>query len=132
MSAPSRFTTVPGHERADNGDAGSSGARTQAVFRTVNEEISRVADGFAVDEALELVCECEHGNCFARLSLPRDEYEAIRRFPTRFLIRADHVGPDERVVHERDGYAVVEKTGPGAETAILSDPRKQMDNKAAT
>jgi hypothetical protein len=100
-------------------------ARSQVLFRELNEQIRRIADSFGVDEELELVCECEHGDCFARLSLSVDDYETIRRFPTRFVTRPEHVGPDDRIVHETTLYVVIEKIGPSAETAILRDPRRR-------
>jgi hypothetical protein len=87
--------------------------RSQALLRELNEEIRRIADGFGVDEDLELVCECEHGECFARLSLSADDYEAVRRFPTRFVTKPEHAGPDDRIVHETALYVVIEKIGPG-------------------
>jgi hypothetical protein len=46
-----------------------------------------------------------------------------RRFPTRILVRLEHLSADERIVEETTGYAVVEKVGPGARTAILLDRR---------
>jgi hypothetical protein len=119
MSAPSQTGQSPGRPAAFGEDSGSTGTRRQALFRDLNEEIRRVADGFAVDERLELVCECEHADCFARLSVSHRAYQEVRLFPTRFLIRREHLSADERIVEETTGYAVVEKVGPGAQTAIL-------------
>jgi hypothetical protein len=85
--------------------------RSQVLFRELNEEIRRIADSFGVDEDLDVVCECEHGDCFARLSLSVDDYETVRRFPTRFVTRPEHVGPDDRIVHETTLYVVIEKIG---------------------
>jgi hypothetical protein len=64
-------------------------------------------------------------DCFAPISVSRDAYEAIRTFPTRFLTKSEHVNADDRVLQETVVFAVVEKVGPGAETAILLDPRKR-------
>jgi len=114
---------APGRPGTSGDHLGSTGTRRQALFRDLNEEIRRVSDGFALDEPLELVCECGRGECFARLSVSHQAYEAVRRFPTRFVIRVDHQSTDERVVEETNGYAVVEKVGSGAETAILLDRR---------
>jgi hypothetical protein len=97
---------------AQQTDTAANPARSQALFRELNEEIRRIADSFGVDEDLELVCECGHGDCFARLSLSADAYEAVRRFPTRFLTKPEHVGPDDRIVHETALYVVIEKIGP--------------------
>src|SRR5947207_429873 len=110
---------------ADSADFGPPAARRQALFRDLNEEIRRIANTFGGDEDLELVCECEHGDCYARLPVSPDTYEGVRRFPTRFLTKPEHIGPDDRVVQETDLYVVVEKIGPSAEVAILRDPRKR-------
>lgn len=129
MSRTVHVKTVRSRRRPKGDERDFSGARGQALFREMNEEIRRVAEGFDVDDRLELVCECEHDDCFARLTLTPVEYEAIRRFPTRFLTRADHVGADERVVVHTGRYVVVEKIGAGAEHAILHDPRKHATRK---
>jgi hypothetical protein len=111
-------------------ESAGTGARRQVLFRLLNEEIRRIADSFDADEALELCCECELGDCFARLHVSHQQYEAVRRFPTRFLVLADHVGPEERVVEVLSGSraVVVEKVGAGARTAILGDSRKHSAN----
>jgi hypothetical protein len=115
---------------AADGDGAATGARRQVLFRDLNEEIRRIADSFDADEALELCCECELGACFARLIVSHQQYEAVRRFPTRFLVLADHVNPDERIVEVLSGSSavVVEKVGLGARTAILGDSRKRSAN----
>jgi hypothetical protein len=80
----------------------------QVLFRTVNEELGRLGESFGVDGDLELVCECREGDCLARLSVPRAEFEAVRGVPARFLVAADHVNPTETVVSRGARYAVVE------------------------
>lgn len=123
MSIPQRAEAAA----VPDGDGAASGARRQVLFRDLNEEIRRIADSFDADAALELCCECELG-CFARLSVSHQQYEAVRRFPTRFLVLADHVSPEERVVEVLSGTdsVVVEKIGAGARTAILGDSRKRV------
>jgi hypothetical protein len=98
-------------------------ANGQITFRQVNEEIRRLADNSDFDE-LDVFCECEHGDCLTQFSVPIDDYEAVRRFPTHFLVRPTHLGPDERIVQETSHYVVVEKVGDGAAAAISHDPRK--------
>jgi hypothetical protein len=117
--------SAPSHEQAPP-LPGALGARRQALRRDLNEEIERIEASFDVDEPLELVCECEHADCFARLTVSHEAFEAVRRFPTRFLIRREHLSADERVVEETTRYAVVEKVGPGAQTAILLDRRNDQ------
>jgi hypothetical protein len=82
--------------------------RGKVLFRTVNEEIGRLAESFGVDGDLELVCECRDRDCLARLSVPRAEFEAVRSVLARFLVAADHVSPTETVVSRGARYAVVE------------------------
>ncbi|HEY2741610.1 MAG TPA: hypothetical protein VGI69_05460 [Gaiellaceae bacterium] len=122
--------SVPQHAKgatAVDGDGAASGARRQVLFRDLNEEIRQIADTLDADATLELCCECELGDCMARLSVSHEQYEVVRRFPTRFLVLADHVSPEERVVEvlSGSGSVVVEKVGAGAQTAILADSRKR-------
>jgi predicted methyltransferase len=49
----------------------------------------------------------------------------VRRFPTRFLVKREHVAREgERIVEQNDGYVIVEKYGDAAVTAIQHDPRR--------
>ena len=107
MSAPSRAN--PAVETSPT-DAHAASSGRQELFQQVNEAIRRIADSFGMEESLALVCECDRGGCFERLSLSRREYEAVRRLPNRFLIRVDHVGPDERIVEEFADCVAVEKS----------------------
>lgn len=80
----------------------------QLLFRTLNEQIRRLADDFAVEDVLELVCECADRECFARISVPPDEFEALRERPKHFLAKPGHIRSGETVVLERADYAVIE------------------------
>jgi len=100
-----------------------AGVKSQLLAREVNEQIRAIAVGFEVDGALDLICECQNG-CFETISLPPDTYEAIRRFPTRFVVAEDHETANERVVEQFGLFAVVEKVGSGAELAVRFDPRR--------
>lgn len=98
-----------------------TGPRSQILFRRLNEEIRSIAG----EEDLVVMCECVNDACVERLVVPVEVYEAVRRFPTRFLVKDGHVAVDaERSVEEHDGVVVVEKTGAGAEDAIVLDPRR--------
>jgi hypothetical protein len=92
-------------------DAFAVGASVQGLFRTLNNEIRRLADSFALDGQLRLVCECGDRDCCARLSVPRSEFDAVRAVPTRFLARADRVRWDDSIVAERTDYVVVDRGG---------------------
>jgi hypothetical protein len=105
----------------------------QTLRREVNERMRKLearADGGAPD-ALEVVCECAYGGCKGRITMSASEYEAVRRFPTRFLVKAGHeVSECERVVAESDSYVVVEKVGRGGLYAVRVDPRRRMARRA--
>jgi len=101
-------------------------ARSQLLFRELNEQLRKIAGGGDVD----VVCECVNGACLDRLVVARDEYEAVRRFPTRFLVKEGHVAHDvERAVGSHRGYVVVEKSGADAEHAIMLDPRRKASRR---
>jgi hypothetical protein len=83
-------------------------ARTEALFRAVNDHIAAAAEGL-VDEA-EFVCECADAGCAERLEAPLDDYEEVREDPKLFLVKPGHADEDvERVVSDEGGYEVVEK-----------------------
>src|SRR5436305_60145 len=103
---PVHAQQVPGALEAES-DSTATGARRQVLFRELNEEIRRIADSFDADEALDLRCECELGECFVRLHVSHPQYEAVRRFPTRFLVLAEHVSPQERLVEVLSGSGAV-------------------------
>jgi hypothetical protein len=84
-------------------------ARTEALFRDVNERIAESAEGFDADAA-DFVCECGEQACTERVSATLDEYERVRADGRRFLIRPGHENDRiERVVERRSRFAVVEK-----------------------
>jgi hypothetical protein len=84
-------------------------ARTEAVFREVNERIAETAQRFLSTEA-DFVCECADPECSTRIELPLVEYQQVRESPTTFLLAHGHERPTiERVVRRRRGYSVVEK-----------------------
>jgi hypothetical protein len=84
-------------------------AKTEALFRNVNEEI-REASGRFDAEVGEFVCECGDPTCTEHVEVPLEEYEVVREHPTRFLVRPGHVkGPIEQVVERKHRYTVIEK-----------------------
>jgi hypothetical protein len=90
-----------------NGDRSEEAriARTESVFRHVNERIAE-----ASDDATVFVCECADPDCHDRLHVPRERYEDVRNESTHFLVAEGHEEQAyERVVEKRDGYAIVEK-----------------------
>jgi hypothetical protein len=99
----------------------------QALRREVNERTRAfVADGQGADGTVDVGCECARRSCTGRVAITVAEYEAIRRFPTRFLVKEGHeVNEGERVVGESVGYVVVEKSGRQGLYAVGVDPRRR-------
>ena len=84
-------------------------AKTESLFRDVNERIAESAQRFESDEAT-FVCECADPECTERLEAPLDTYEEVREDGTRFLLSPGH--EDERVesvVERRRRFNVVRK-----------------------
>jgi rubrerythrin len=125
VPSPPQANSVRSHPSADEAPSLDPGVRSQVLRRVMNEQIRRVAESFGLGDVLDLVCECENGDCFAPLAVSADDYQAVRRFPTRFLVRPEHLSANERVVEEGARYLVVEKVGAAAETAILLDRRNR-------
>ena len=84
-------------------------AKTEALFRNVNEGIKGASDRLATESA-RFVCECGDSSCTDRIDVPLDEYESVREHATRFVVSPGHVkGPVEKVVRRRRYYSVIEK-----------------------
>jgi hypothetical protein len=84
-------------------------AKTEALFRNVNEGIREASDRLDVELA-DFICECGDSTCTEHIRVPLEEYERVREHPTRFVVRPGHVkGPIERIVERRRHYAVIEK-----------------------
>jgi hypothetical protein len=99
-------------------------ARNEAFFRAVNEGIAEASERFESEEA-EFLCECGDARCNHRLEVPLDEYQAVRKDSTRFLVRRGHVMPEvEKVVRRRRGYTIVQKVDRVAARIVRRlDPR---------
>jgi hypothetical protein len=111
---------------------GSSRERviSQMLFREVNERMRRLHIELEHEGDLQLICECRNRGCLEPLSLSTASYDAIRRIPTHFIVKAGHEMPDgERVAAAFDGYVITEKTGQDARTAVRFDPRKRSPDR---
>jgi hypothetical protein len=100
-------------------------ARTEALFREVNERIAESAERFDADET-NFVCECADPACTHRVGATLEEYERVRRNGDTFLLVPGH--EDERVeaVVELvdDQVAVVAKREPQVRRLVIElDPR---------
>jgi hypothetical protein len=102
-------------------------ARTEALFRDVNERIAETAQRFDSDEA-EFVCECANAECTERVGATLGEYEQVREDGTQFLLVPGHEDTRvERLVERpRRHFAVVKKFNAiVAQTARRLDPRAE-------
>ena len=104
------------------------GARTQSLFRDVNERVREIHATFAKFVPLgDWICECANNACSERIALTSTEYEEVRSDPATFAVAPtdDHVFQQiEDVVERKERYWVVQKTGPAAELATQVDPRR--------
>jgi hypothetical protein len=101
---------------------------SEALFRTVNEQIESTNKGLAglSDGRMHVVCECADLACAATIPVELDDYERIRGDSALFIVKPGHVARDvEHVVEDMDGYEVVRKR-PGDPQAIAraTDPRR--------
>jgi 23S rRNA A1618 N6-methylase RlmF len=81
----------------------------EKLFREVNERVEQIENRFG-GESPQWVCECGDETCFEKLTVPLDEYHAVRARDNWFLIMPGHEKLDvEKIVDERGAYLVVEK-----------------------
>ncbi|HEY2373161.1 MAG TPA: hypothetical protein VGH82_11470 [Gaiellaceae bacterium] len=101
-------------------------ARTEAVFRDVNERIAESAERFDA-ESTEFVCECSDATCADRVEATLEEYEDVRADATTFLLAPGHAHRDiERVLEDRGRFHVVEKMHKAVRATVKRlDPRAE-------
>ncbi len=116
----------------ENREQQVEGARTQSLFREVNERIETITSEHRVVEG-EILCECTNSACLETILLTLDDYEAVRSIPTHFIVAPGHDVPEiERVVTTNARYTVVAKFGEGGITAVQLDPRRRRRETTAT
>jgi hypothetical protein len=103
----------------------SRAAKTQALFREVNERLKELQP---TASTIDFICECADDTCTDQISATQQEYEAVRQAGgNRFLVRHGHVFPElEHVVEDGNRFQVVEKLGEAAAAARKLDPRTRM------
>jgi hypothetical protein len=102
-------------------DFAERAARTEEVFRNVNEHIEKAADRHGRDVPLRFHCECGQASCFETIDLMPDSYERGSATRYRFIVLDGHEEREiERIVEQHDGWLVVEKLG---------DAREQIDRE---
>jgi hypothetical protein len=102
-------------------------AAKQAHSRDLNESVAKLSARHDAESGMEVYsCECGDPSCHGRLCLSMAEYEAVRAYPVRFLVLANHENPEvERVVTEGRRYSVIETlAGEASKTALRSNPRR--------
>ena len=105
-------------------------ARSQSLFREVNECVEEVFSSHSLE--IGILCECANDGCGGTITVSRDEYEDVRRIPTRFFVLPGHELEEvERVVSVIDRYAIVEKFGEGGTFATTHDARRRQKLHAA-
>jgi hypothetical protein len=99
-------------------------AKTEALFREVNERVAERAGEFAADEA-EFVCECADPSCTHRIEASLEDYEQVRTQGDQFLVLKGHEErPDvERVVAHETSFNIVRKVRELGAIARRLDPR---------
>jgi hypothetical protein len=99
-------------------------ARTEALFRDVNERIAESAGRFGSDDAA-FVCECDDASCTDRIATTIEAYEEARADGAQFMVADNHVNDDvERVVERTTDFTLVEKVKPLVRETVLGlDPR---------
>lgn len=94
-------------------------ARTEALFRDVNERIAESAQRFEADST-QFVCECADANCTHRVEATINEYEDVRSDGATFMLVPGHAQTDiERVVADRGRFHIVEKVQSTVRATVL-------------
>ena len=103
-------------------------ARTQTLFRDVNERIEQIAADMGADAKQQLICECGNPDCTRQIELTAAEYEQVRAHASRFIIALNHENPEtESIVEQNNRFAVVETyAGASSRIARETDPRSQQ------
>jgi hypothetical protein len=93
-------------------------ARNQAMFRAINERLTRDDPVAELADSHMIACECADPTCVQTLAISATQYEDVRREPRHFALLAGHVYPDvETVIFESSTYVVVEKVGQAGEVS---------------
>jgi hypothetical protein len=99
-------------------------AENESIFRDANERVEeRLGELTLEDGRSPFLCECEDLHCRQMLRLSREEYEAVRSRPNRFVVAPGHPITNSMIVSEGERYHVVDKTGEAGAVAADLDPR---------
>jgi len=108
-----------------NTDEAERIARTESLYREVNERIAETAGRLGADSTT-LVCECADPACTKRIEATLDEYERVRQDGAAFLLCRGHDDARvEAVVERADDHDIVRKRHPQVEPLVRElDPRQ--------
>jgi hypothetical protein len=82
-------------------------AKTQGLFREVNERIAEITAGQG-EGASEFLCECGNTDCASVVALSLREYQALRSGGDFFVAAPGHcVEGVDRLVESRAGFDVL-------------------------
>jgi hypothetical protein len=101
-------------------------AEQQCLVRDANEAAELLnVDLIMETKRRELRCECGDGACLARVSMTHAEYEAVRVYGSRFVIRVDHENPENAcVLTENARFGVIDVVAGDARYQVLTrNPR---------
>jgi hypothetical protein len=99
-------------------------AKTESLFRDVNERIAETAERIGANEAV-LVCECGDRECGQQIAAPLQDYEEMRANGSHFLVSPGHEIPEhERVVKTKPGFRIVAKLRNVGAVARRLNPRR--------
>jgi hypothetical protein len=102
-------------------------AKTESLFRDVNERIAESAQESGADDAA-FVCECADPECTEQIEAPLEVYEEVRGDGTRFLLAPGHEDERvEKVVERRRRYHAVRKVN-----GIVAAWVRRLDPRAST
>ena len=92
-------------------------ARTQVLYREVNDRIHALHESFATAPSAHFMCECGRA-CNLRVELAAADYARVRDVSTYFLVTRDHLASEvDRVVEAHDSWLLVEALGVAADIA---------------
>ena len=101
-------------------------ARTESLFRNVNERIAESAQRTESENAA-FVCECGDADCTEKVEAPLGVYQDVRSDATQFLLVPGHEDDRiEQVVEERSRYSIVRKVN-----RIVAAHVRRLDPRAA-
>jgi hypothetical protein len=102
-------------------------ARTEALFRDVNERIAETAERFSSD-ATEFVCECSDASCAERIETSLETYDEVREDGTQFIVVPGHEDDGiERIVEKRPRYNIVAKV----RNRVVADVVRRLNPRTA-